>query len=116
MGEESSRTQREIYDYESNDVRVTYSISYPGPMTKGGYWTTAVWLGALQRKYGAPDPTVSAVETRKDREWRFGVSQTVPFSTVWSVVLTAEQSRNNANLPNFRYKNTSLSGVVVRSF
>lgn len=115
-GFRSNRTQREVYDYKSNEVRVTYSVAYPGPVTKGGYWTTSVWLGALRRTYGAPDPTVSTVETRKDREWRFGVSQSVPFSPVWSVVLTAEQSRNNANLPNFRYKNTSLSGVVVRSF
>ena len=115
-GFRSNRTRRDIYDYESNEGRVTYSVAYPGPVTKGGYWTTSVWLGVLRRAYGTPDPAVSAVETRKDREWRFGVSQTVPFSPVWSVVLTAEQSRNNANLPNFRYKNTSLSGVVVRSF
>lgn len=112
----SSRTQRDFYDYDSNEVRVTYSVAYPSPMKQGGDWTTSVWLGALERKYGGPDATVSARETRKDREWRFGVSHTVPFSPVWSLVLVAEQSRNNANLPNFRYKNTSLLGAVVRSF
>jgi tetratricopeptide (TPR) repeat protein len=111
-----NRTQRDFYDYDSHEARVTYSVAYASPMKTAGYWTTAVWLGALRRSYGAPDPTVTATQTREDREWRFGVSQTMPFSPVWSLVLSADQSRNNANLPNFRYKNTSLSGAVVRSF
>jgi tetratricopeptide (TPR) repeat protein len=111
-----NRTERDFYDYDSNEVRVTYSIAYPGPVGKGGYWTTAVWLGALRRTYGAPDPAVTAVETREDRELRFGISQTVPLSRAWALVFVAEQARNNANISNFRYKNTSLSGAVVRSF
>ena len=111
-----SRTGRDFYDFDSNEARVTYAAVYVSPFGSGGYWSTAVWLGATRRSYGAPDASISATETREDREWRFGVSQTVSLATAWQLVLTAEHARNNANLPNFRYRNTTLSGVVVRSF
>ena len=52
----------------------------------------------------------------KDREWRVGVNQTIPIAPLWSVLLSAEYARNQANLPNYRYKNTSVSATVVRSF
>ena len=111
-----NRAGRDFYDFDSNEAKVTYSAVYANPFAAGSYWSTAVWLGAVRRSYGAPDATVTAADTREDREWRFGVSQTVSLAPAWSLVLAAEHVRNNANLPNFRYKNTSLSGVVVRSF
>lgn len=106
---------RDFYDFDSHEVRATYSMSYASPVSTG-YWTTAVWLGALNRKYGGPDATVTATETREDREWRVGVSQTVPLAPLWSLVLSAEHARNRASLANYRYKNTSLSAAVVRTF
>ncbi len=111
-----NRAKREFYNYDSHEFRVTYSMSYKSPMADAGYWTTAVWLGALNRSYDAPDASVSATETRRDREARIGISHHVPLTASWSLLLTAEHSRNQANLPNFRYKNTSLSGAVVRGF
>ncbi|MEO7546956.1 MAG: hypothetical protein ABIT82_00915 [Ramlibacter sp.] len=111
-----NRTERAYYDYDSQELRVTYAFSYPSPIAKGGWWTTAVWLGGLRRSYDGPDALVSAVETRKDREFRFGVSHTVPITPAWSVLFMADHSRNSANLPNYRYRNTSVSGAVVRTF
>jgi hypothetical protein len=32
------------------------------------------------------------------------------------VVLSAEHARNQATLPNYRYKNTSVSASVLRTF
>lgn len=111
-----NRTERAFYDYDSHEARVTYSVTYASPIAGAGPWTTAVWFGALQRSYDAPDASVSVTEARKDREWRIGLSQTVPLAPLWSLVLVAEQVRNRANLPNFRFKNTSLSGTVIRTF
>lgn len=116
FGVRRNRTERDFYDYDSQEVRVTYAFSYASPIAKGGWWTTAFWLGGLRRSYDAPDAVVSAVETRKDREFRFGVSHTVPITPAWSLLLMADHSRNSANLPNYRYKNTSVSGAVVRTF
>lgn len=111
-----NRTERDFYDYNSQEVRMTYAFSYASPIAKGGWWTTAFWLGALRRSYDAPDAVVSAIETREDRELRFGVSHTVPITPAWSLIFMADHSRNSANLPNYQYKNTSVSGAVVRSF
>lgn len=109
-------SERDIYDADSHEVRATYAISYGNPFYKGSHWTTAFWLGALNRSYDAPDPAVSSGTAHKDREWRMGVNQTIPLVPLWSLLLSAEYARNQANLPNYRYKNTSVSAIVVRSF
>ncbi len=111
-----NRTSSAVNDFDSQEVRVTYALSYASPMSNGGYWNTAVWLGSLNRSYGAADPTVNPAEKRKDREWRVGVGHTMPLAPAWSLTLSVEHSRNRGNMPNFQYKNTSFSGVVVRSF
>jgi hypothetical protein len=109
-------SDRDFYDFESHEIRATYSISYPSPVGKGSYWTTALWLGALNRTFDGPDAAVSATEAHKDREWRVGINQTLPLAPLWSLIRSAEPARNRANLPNYRYKNTSVSGTVLRSF
>ena len=111
-----NRTERTYYDYDSHEARITYAFSYASPIGKGGWWTTAFWLGALRRSYDGPDARVSATDNRSDREMRFGVSHTVPITPAWSLLFMADHSRNAANLPNYRYKNTSVSGAVVRTF
>lgn len=108
-------SDRDFYDFESHEIRATYAITYASPVSKGTYWTTALWVGALDRSFDGPDPAVGT-EARKDREWRFGVNQTLPLAPMWSLVLSAEHARNRANLPNYRYKNTSVSATAVRSF
>ncbi|MGE0497860.1 MAG: surface lipoprotein assembly modifier [Ramlibacter sp.] len=115
-GFSSNRAGQGIYDFDSREFRVTYSMSYASPVSKGQYWTTSVWLGGLNRTYGAADPSVSPTQTHKDREWRLGVGHSMPLAPSWSLLLSLEHTRNQANLPNFRYKNTTLSGAVVRSF
>lgn len=109
-------SDRDFYDFESHEIRATYAITYQSPVAKGSYWTTAIWLGALNRTFDGPDAAVSATETHKDREWRVGINQTLPLAPLWSLILSAEHARNRANMPNYRYKNTSVSGTVVRSF
>lgn len=104
-----------MYAADSHELRATYAISYASPLGKGSHWTTAFWLGALHRSYDAPDPAVSGI-VHKDREWRIGVNQTIPLAPQWALLLSADYARNQANLPNYRYKNTSISGTLVRSF
>ena len=110
-----STSRRDMYDADSHELRAVYAITYGSPVSKGSHWTTALWVGALNRAYDAPDPAVSTT-VHKDREWRMGVNQTIPLVPQWSLLLSAEHARNQANLPNYRYKNTSVSVTVVRSF
>lgn len=111
-----NRTGRDFYNSDSHEVQLTYSVSYASPFAGGGDWTTSVYGSALRRTYGGVEPAVSATVKRRDSESRIGISHRIPVTPVWSVALVLEQARNNASLANFNYKNTTLSGTVIRSF
>lgn len=111
-----NRAGRDFYNSESHEVRVSYAVSYASPIAGGNAWTTSVYAGALRRSYGAPDPAVSAAITRKDSEARVGINHFVPLTPAWSLLFGLEHARNRANFTNFNYKNTTLSGTVIRSF
>ena len=40
----------------------------------------------------------------------------VPLAEQWFVLGSVEHARNRSNVPNFRYRNTSVSASVVRTF
>ena len=79
----------------------------------GGYWSTAAWAGAAQRRYGAADPSITASQTRKDTDWRIGLNQSVPLTGNWSMLLQVEHVRTHSNLPNYQARNTSLMGALA---
>ena len=111
-----TRAGRNFYSSDSQELRVTYAMSYASPMKDGSNWITSIYAGALRRTYNAPDPAVSATQKREDNESRFGINHLVPMTPVWSLLFGFEQARNQANFANFNYKNTTLSGTVIRSF
>ncbi len=111
-----NRAGRDFYNSDSQEVRVTYAVSYASPLADGSNWTSSVYAGALRRIYGAPDPAVSAADKRQDSESRLGINHVVPITPVWSLLFAIEQARNRANFANFNYKNTTLSSTVIRSF
>lgn len=111
------RTDRAYYDYDSHEARVAYSASYASPLAAlDGYWTTTVWGGVQRRSYDGADPAIDPHRTRRDDEWRVGISTTVPLSPSWSVSVQLEHLRSDANLPNYDNKNTALSGVLAYRF
>ncbi len=110
------RTDRAIYDYDSQEARILYSASYASPLKDGALWTTSAWGSVLRRNYDAADPAVDPQKDRRDTEWRVGIGQTVPLSAAWSVLLQLEHLKTSANLPNFRNKNTSLYGALAYRF
>lgn len=118
LGLRHHQTGRAYYDYNGQELRVTYSTSYASPLSgvAGGYWSHALWAGAAQRKYGAADPDISAGLTRKDNDWRVGASLSVPITGSWSVLMQLEHVSTHSNLPNYQAKNTSLMGAVAYRF
>ena len=101
---------------QSHELRMTYGLSYASPLANGANWITSVNASVLRRTYGGPDPAVSATQTRHDSETRFGITHVIPITPVWAMIFGLEYARNQANFANFNYKNTSLSGTVIRSF
>ena len=111
------RTDRDFYDYDAYEARVTYAVSYANPFASDGrFWTTSIWGGALQRHYQGADPAVDPSKRRRDTEWRLGVGNTFALTTAWSVLVQLERIETDANLPNFRNKNSSLFGAVNYRF
>jgi tetratricopeptide (TPR) repeat protein len=111
------RTDRAFYDYDQQEARFGYTVSYGSPMAAlPGTWSTALWLAAQHRSYDAADPSVSAATTRRDEEWRVTLSQTIPVADQWFALVSIEHARNRSNLPNFRYRNTSAAASLLRTF
>ena len=105
-----------IHDFNSHELRGSYAITYASLFSSGLPWTTTAWAGATRRTYGAADLDVLTGTARADREWRVGLSQIVPLAQAWALVLSVENIRNNANLPNYKYRNTAVSGSVILNF
>ena len=101
--------------FTSIEPRVSYAVSYANPFGAGD-WSTTPFVGYVQRTYKAADPAVIAGTARRDAEWRWGLTQSIPIAPRWTGLATVEQVRNSANLPNYSYKNTSLSANIIYSF
>lgn len=106
------------YDYHGEEIRLTYSTSYPSPLPSvtGGHWSSTVWASVGQRTYGAADPSITADVSRKDWDWRMGVGLSLPISSNWSTLIQLENANVHSTLPNYQFKNTSLMGAVVYRF
>jgi tetratricopeptide (TPR) repeat protein len=111
------QADRDYFAYRSGEVRLTYGISYKNPL---GWdersWTTSLAGGFLVRDYRGADPLVAATRGRTDREIRTTLSNTVPISDAWSMVLQFEYANADSQLPNYRYDNLSASASVIWRF
>lgn len=118
LGLRKHQTGRDYYDYDAQELRLTYSTSYASPIlsTVGGYWNTALWAGAASRKYDAADPDIHSSIVRKDDDWRLGANLLLPISVGWSMLVQLEHIRTHSNVPNYQNKNTSLLGALAYRF
>lgn len=118
LGLRKHQTGRDYYDYDAQELRLTYSTSYASPIsgTIGGYWNTSLWAGAGARKYGAADPDINSRIVRKDDDWRLGANLSLPISGGWSMLMQLEHIRVHSNIPNYQNKNSSLLGALAYRF
>lgn len=115
-GYRRNRTGAAFHDHDTHEGRASYTIAYPSPVGDLGSWTSAAWVGYVRRGYDAADPSVAPFIVRKDSERRLGLQQTIAFGGPWSAVLSVERVRVGSNLPNFRFRNTSVFAGVSRTF
>lgn len=107
---------------EESEANTEYSltagmtVSYPSPLPFLQMpWATIGSVTRAYTKYDRPDPTISAVERRQDKDWRMSVTQAVPLSQDWALVATAARTIRSSTLPNFEYHNDSIMiGANVR--
>ena len=118
LGLRHHQTGRAYYDYNSQELRLTYATSYlsPLPSMTGAYWSSSLWAGVGKRNYDMANPDITAEVLRKDNDWRVGASLSIPISNNWSVVMQLEHVNVISNLPNYQSRNTSLMGAVAYNF
>lgn len=105
-----------FYDYDSHEARASYTFIYPSPVRGLGHWSSVLWAGLVRRGYDAADPSISSVDVRRDIERRVGLQQAIGLADQWALVLAVEHVRIGSNLPNFRFRNTSVFAGVSRTF
>lgn len=113
----SHKAGKPLHGYDSQEVRLTYSLSYSSPWAAtSGDWVTSAWAGATRRSYDGADAAVHPQILRRDTEWRVGLAHTVPVASAWALLLQLEHVRTNANLPNYQNSNTSVLGALTYRF
>jgi hypothetical protein len=78
-------------------------------------WSTVASVTRAHTNYGAPDPIVDPNTKRRNRDWRFAVTTTIPVLRNLEVNLAVAHTKRTSSLPNFAFKNTSVAvGVTWR--
>jgi hypothetical protein len=103
----------------SRQYGATAGITYfydPRLWTSSQPWTANFAVSRVVTDYDAPDPGVDPDVTRHDREWRFGVINSIPVVETLSVFTQVQRFDVDSNLPNFKYDNWALSAGLSWRF
>ncbi len=107
-------------DFESNSeasIRVAASFDYdPGLAIAGGKWRLSGYASAAFRAYDAPNPIVTARETREDTDLRFGIRNVFKFHKGFYAALDASVLDRRSTISNFELDNIGVSAVLGYTF
>ena len=104
-------TQRIYFDYQSVGVSGAFIVRYGVPFMETP-WATSIGLSHTYFEYRGADPTVDPNTQRRDREWRVGLTNEIPFSVAQQQLVfqqTFEWDRNFSNIPNYGRDNKLVS-------
>ena len=78
-------------------------------------WTLTPTIGQIWTRYGVPNPLIDPATTRRDREFRTGVSLDAPITQYLGFGAQILLQNNASTLPNFRYHNWTVTfGPTLR--
>lgn len=115
LGWRLADTERGYLDYQGPQVGLTLATTYTLPsLTDDGVWSTTPSVIYGERHFGAANPAVDSATTRTDKEFRINLTQTIPLADQWNLVVQAEYTRVDSNLPNYRFDNKA--GTVALNY
>lgn len=107
-------------DFESNSevsLRLAASYDYdPGLEIADGKWRLSGYASAAFRAYDAPNPVVTARETRKDTDLRVGVRNVFTFRKGFYAALDASVLDRSSTISNFELDNVGVSAALGYKF
>ena len=110
---QNSRAKSESYTGGSVGVRLQRTLK--GPFGERDWSLFASGQGGI-RHYDSPDPTVDPSRRRHDTNLALSVGAAIPFSDAAAATLEVGQQWRRSNLPNFEYRDTSVSAGIRFSF
>ena len=110
---QNSRAKSESYTGGSVGVRLQRTLK--GPFGERAWSLFASGRGGI-RRYDSPDPTVDPSRSRRDTSLALSVGAAIPFSDAAAATLEVGQQWRRSNLPNFEYRDTSVSAGIRFSF
>jgi tetratricopeptide (TPR) repeat protein len=114
-GERKAAVAADNADWEMGGaVGTTLNFSAPGGAPNGP-WTFDLSLGALQRNFDGPDPSISA-DARRDTEGYVQGVLTVPMPEGWAAQAAIGYSRQVSTYSLYTFSDTSTSLALTKSF
>jgi tetratricopeptide (TPR) repeat protein len=116
LGYDWNRADFDFWSYDRPNIDVGWPINFE--VDWGGYkksWLVTPYVGASMTRYAMPNPTYDPLVKRRDREWHVGTMLEAQIFGNAGVRINVQYLRNESNLPNFTFRNLSVSlGPAVR--
>src|SRR5262245_45117838 len=113
----SRRFSRESFEsFYDGGFAVSVTHNYLDPFKWTEYdWSSSLTIAFSYTSYDQPDPAVDPNVRRKDPRTNIIFSNNMRLTEAFTLIVTAQHTINNSNLPNFKFTNTSGSiGVAYR--
>lgn len=114
-GERKAAVSADNADWEMGGA-VGTTLSFPAPGgAANGPWSLDLSVGALQRNFDGPDPSISSAARRDTEGYVQGVL-TVPMPQGWSAQAAIGYSRQFSTYSLYTFSDTSTSLALTKSF
>jgi tetratricopeptide (TPR) repeat protein len=113
----SRRFSRESFEsFYDGGFAVALTQNYLDPFKWTEFdWSSSLSIGFSYSSYDRPDPAVDPNVRRKDPRTNIIFANNMRLTEALTLIVTAQHTINNSNLPNFKFTNTSGSiGVAYR--
>jgi hypothetical protein len=104
------------YSYGQGGLAVGVAWEFGPPFAHGPHrWVLTPSAGITRTGYNSANAIVDPFTERDDWELRLGIGLDAPLTEALGIGVQVQYTRNNSNLPNYEYRNLSISfGPIIR--
>lgn len=113
---EWTETQVGFYDNVELGIAVGLGHRFEAPVPEGRPWTVNLDVGAVDRDFEDPDPTINLLQAEKDTEYFVRAGLVAPVADTMALLFSTEFRRSDSNYPTRDYDNLIVSVALTRTF